>query len=132
VKSIGGGIIGSGTEQNNRKKTDWKQGSAYLYKSNGGKAIGWVNDKQESDAKLNISDTSMDVVIYAIKATEASIKSESEENASSSPSKPSRWAAAVVELFQKKLNTSVEELKLDSGDTAVLQKIIDDIAKEEE
>ena len=44
--------------------------NAHLYRSNGGKAIGWVDKKQESDRELlNIDNTDGDVVLYVVKAT---------------------------------------------------------------
>lgn len=70
VKSIGKGIIGSSSEESTRSKENWIENHGYFYKSNGGKAIGWVNDKLPDDKDLNIGDTSNDVVLYIIKATD--------------------------------------------------------------
>ena len=50
--------------------------NAHLYRSNGGKAIRWMNEKQESYRELrNIDDTDGNVVLYVVKATRRALLS---------------------------------------------------------
>mmetsp|Transcript_21549 Transcript_21549/g.44959 ORF Transcript_21549/g.44959 Transcript_21549/m.44959 type:complete len:295 (-) Transcript_21549:268-1152(-) len=48
VKSIGKGIIGSGSEEQSRPSTNWRQDGIYLVPSNKGKAVGWANSDSSS------------------------------------------------------------------------------------
>ena len=70
VKAIGKGILGSGSEESSRVQVNWKEKRGYFYRSNGGKALGWVNENIPCDNTLNIGDTDNDVVVFMIKATD--------------------------------------------------------------
>lgn len=97
VKMIGKGIVGSRDEENSRKVEDWTSEYGYFYKSNGGKAIGWVNEKTKSDEGRNVSDTSADVVLYVIKATKETVESANTEESMDE----STWGGKVLHIFQK-------------------------------
>ena len=74
VRSVGKGILGSSDEVKNRKIVDWKEGSVFLYPSNGGKSIGWINELDDSEKKsLDINSTAKDVALYVVKVTPESI-----------------------------------------------------------
>lgn len=109
VRSIGKGIIGSGDEQNSRQKVPWVETHAYLYCSNGGKAIGWVNEKQELDKSLHIDDTNSDVVLYVVKVTNKAIAHCLKTSIDEAP-----WTLQVKQIFQKHLG----EKRCDNNDEA--------------
>ena len=94
---IGKGIVGSRDEENSRQAEDWTSKCGYLYKSNGGKAIGWVNEKTKSDQGRNVSDTSADVVLYVIKATKETVESANTQESVDG----STWEGKVLHIFQK-------------------------------
>lgn len=124
VKSIGAGIVGSGEEEKGRTKTNWKQASAFFLKSNGGNAVGWINDKLECDKEV---DEKKNIVLYNFKATESAIK-EVADGIHTSSSTQSGTTSTILLLLHKYLNNGVEDLG--SEDAAVLQKIVDDNASQ--
>jgi len=97
IFSIGKGIIGSADEENSRWGKSWLENRGYIYWSNGGKAIGWINKKQESDKRLKVSDTAGDVVLYVIKAT-IDVVSQWSGNMDGDS-----WISKVLNIFQKYL-----------------------------
>lgn len=113
VKSIGEGIIGSSSEEKSRTEvSDWKKGGAIFYKSNGGKALGWLNELQEEDKQLDAADDSMNIIIYTVKATDSAL-----EVASSSCKgnvEESRLPR-IFSLFQKYLNIDSTEVQVDDA-----------------
>jgi hypothetical protein len=116
IKSIGTGTIGSADERNTRKIVKWKEGSVFLKRSNGGKAIGWINEGKDK----NKDNAESDVVYYAIKATESSIKSTS---AVGTTFGTSDWASSIIHLFQKYLKEETI-YELESNDVAYLKDLI--------
>ena len=70
VKSLGKGIIGSSSEEDTRSIEPWEEKCGYVYRSNGGKAIGFVNESLEGDADFNVSDTSNDIILLIVKVTQ--------------------------------------------------------------
>ena len=115
MKSIGEGIIGSSSEEKSRKEvsdSDWKEGGAIFYKSNGGKAIGWLNEIQDADKNLDAADESMNAIIYTVKATDSAL-----EIASSSCQgnvEDSRLPR-ILSLFQKYLSLDSTEVHVDDA-----------------
>lgn len=69
---------------------------AYLYKSNGGKAIGWINEKQESDKKLQIDDTDGDIIVYVLKVTGTAISCTTDTVVAKAS-----WASKLLTIFLK-------------------------------
>lgn len=102
VRSIGKGIIGSSDEVKSRQHISWLEKHAYLYKSNGGKAIGWINEKQASDKTLQISDTDGDIILYVVKAT-ANVISHCTDDVVVEAS----WASKVLSIFLKYIGKEV-------------------------
>lgn len=94
---------------------NWKECSAFFKKSNGGKSIGWMNERIDKD-----KDTENDVVIYVVKATEAAIESCSAANG---PIETSVWASSIIQLFQKYLPKETAD-ELESIDVAFLKNLI--------
>ena len=113
MKSIGEGIIGSSSEEKSRKEvSDWNEGGAIFFKSNGGKALGWLNEIQDEDKNLDAADESMNVIIYTVKATDSAL-----EIASSSCQgnvEESRLPR-ILSLFQKYLSIEVTEVQVDDA-----------------
>jgi len=113
VKSIGEGIIGSSSEEKSRKEvSDWNEGGAIFFKSNGGKALGWLNEIQDEDKNLDAADESMNVIIYTVKATDSAL-----EIASSSCQgnvEESRLPR-ILSLFQKYLSIDSTEVQVDDA-----------------
>ena len=116
VKSVGRGIIGSSNEAKSRMEEVWEERCAYLYPSNGGKAIGWVNDKLESDKHLNVNDVTNDVVLYVVKVTHdllqrmekkelKFVQEGSKENVHKIDELP-KWVEEVLCIFDKTLTAS--------------------------
>ena len=118
VKSVGKGIIGSSKEEQSRTVEIWNEKCAYLYPSNGGKAIGWVNDKLESDKDLNVNDVTNDVVLYVVKVTNdllqrmekkelTFVDDESEENNGYKKiDQLPKWVEEILCIFEKTLTAS--------------------------
>lgn len=117
VKSIGSGIIGSLDEEKGRTKTNWNQDEAFFLKSNDGRAIGWVNQKNDP---VERSGNKTNVIIYSIKATQKEIN---EPSPSMSASK-----ITVVNLLRKYLDNELR--MVDSKDTATLRTIIDESSED--
>jgi len=114
VKSIGEGIIGSSSEEKSRKEvsdSDWKEGGAIFYKSNGGKAIGWLNEIQDADKNLDAADDSMHVIIYTVKATDSAL----EVASSSCKGNVETPLPLLLSLFQKYLNIDSTEVQVDDA-----------------
>lgn len=113
MKSIGEGIIGSSSEEKSRKEvSDWNEGGAIFFKSNGGKALGWLNEIQDADKNLDAADESMNVIIYTVKATDSAL-----EIASSSCQgnvEESRLPR-ILSLFQKYLSIDSTEVQVDDA-----------------
>jgi hypothetical protein len=162
VKSIGKGIIGSSSEEGSRlEESGWEEKNAFLYRSNGGKAIGWVNDKLPDDKDLNISDTSNDVVVYVVKATRDMLESfktmkgntnESDsalESATDIDTMPT-WVSGILKILQKSLldtavtdkdekkDDEIESKKCNKGertskeDAQLIRQMIDPFIRNEE
>ena len=68
---------------------------AYLYKSNGGKALGWVNEKQELDKKMQLDLPNGDAVLYVIKATNKAM------SYSQNDCDEVSWSSQAIKIFQK-------------------------------
>jgi len=49
ILSIGKGIFGSREEEQHRHQMHWSKGDAYFVPSNGGRAIGWINQSEVFD-----------------------------------------------------------------------------------
>ncbi len=123
VKSIGNGIIGSKVEEESRRVEEWERQHGYLYRSNGGKAVGWVNDKLHSDKDLNVSDITNDIVLYIVKVTQDLLErykngelifvDENDCEKSSmlrfNPNAFPNWVGSILEMFQKSLGALVDE-----------------------
>jgi len=66
VKSIGTGIIGSSQEESTRRiLVEWEEKGVYFLPSNGGKAIGWINESRSPIVlhilKAALGDSSWDI-----------------------------------------------------------------------
>lgn len=75
LKMTGKGINGSSDEVYSRKECNWSDKSSYILPCQTGKSIGFVNEKRDEDNQLNVCDTSNDIVLYIIKATQQVIES---------------------------------------------------------
>lgn len=120
VKMIGEGIIGSKDEESSRKDQHWEETSAYLYRSNGGKAIGWINEKMESDQGRNVSDVTADVVAYVIKAPKDALDSHDtilhshDENL-----RDLNWEDKVLHIFYKSLEMGRPKTSMEDSNVEV-------------
>mmetsp|Transcript_9498 Transcript_9498/g.13966 ORF Transcript_9498/g.13966 Transcript_9498/m.13966 type:complete len:287 (-) Transcript_9498:159-1019(-) len=144
VKLIGQGIIGSSDEGKSRKEVHWRSStdkdssSAYLYRSNGGRAIGWINEKLESDRDLNVNDERMDVVVYVVKATLECVRNHQEKESNRMMKNTTdAWSTSILEVFESyssgkevdNQNNTGEEL--DGDDAATIRKVIDGVLAHE-
>ncbi len=135
VKSIGKGIIGSSNEEKSRMVEHWQERCAYFYGSNGGKAIGWVNDKLDSDKNLDVSDVTNDVVLYVVKVTHdlldrmnkkeiTFVKENDETELSINMNEFPHWVGEMLNVFKKTLDTR-ENNNSDSTNNAPLSTRVD-------
>jgi hypothetical protein len=114
VKSIGKGIIGSSSEEASRCREHWEGKKCYFYPSNGGKAIGWINEKMDEDEKIEVSETIHDVVLYTIKITNDMLEQlkESQNSFTEDTSERYRpmpkWVCDILEIGAKYLAKSIQ------------------------
>lgn len=142
VKSVGKGIIGSSSEESQRSPLNWSEGDAFFYQINKGR-LGWANDSSDEnnsngkdDIIRGVNDTSMDVVLFSVKAT----KSYFEDGGGREDSDQGNdsWKNRLHHLFRKYLpgETSIDDddmqrkgNKLDSSDACVLRNLIDEFVE---
>jgi hypothetical protein len=125
VKSMGTGVVGSAVEEKGRTMTNWKEASAFFLKSNGGKLIGWINDKMDDSDKVA---GDQDVILHTFKTTDSALDGFRQKSVeSTSPESGTR--NVVLQLLCKYLNNG--ELELEAEDVAILQKVINENSAEE-
>jgi len=106
----------------------WKEGKCYLIPCNGGKALGWVNEKKK---EMN------DVVLYYIKITPDALK-DTLDDAEFTES----WVRDILHVFQRGLATNSpseednhhtqgkeEESLLSDADYSTLNKLLPPLIK---
>ena len=130
--TIGKGVLGSRNETKSRQKVDWKEGTAWLLRENGGTALGWMHSKNAEE------DTAGHAVMYSIKIPLQKIDEKEEKNGNSPD-----WVQTVIEICRQNLAETKDKndenketvmqdssVQLSKDESSCLKKLIDSLLLE--
>lgn len=96
VVSIGKGIVGSSDEEKGRSVVKWEEGRAYMMPSNGGNALGWINENVDKEDGSGAGGGN--VVLYMVKIT-----TEAMEDIPDDKEFTDGWVRDILHVFQQNL-----------------------------